>query len=416
MSFPKNFLWGGATPANQCEGAWQEDGKGISIADILTAGNKQTHRLITPQFNQQYTYPSHLGIDYYHRYQEDIALLADMGFKIYRFSIAWTHIFPNGDDVTPNEAGLQFYDRIINECLKHHIVPLITISHYESPLHLTFKYNGWLSRQMIDDYLRFCRVIFTRYQHKVKYWITFNEINGPTTDKGDFSSLGILNDHQHPSDYKEQTNHAQVRFQALHHQLVASAKAVMLGHSINPDFIIGCMQIFACAFPLTCHPDDVIQTMEEDHIFNYFTSDVQCRGKYPAYMSRYFKEHGIRIQMEKGDEDILKQGTVDFHSFSYYTSSCKSADPKKHRGDGNIIDGVPNPYLATSEWGWQIDPKGLRYSLNQIYDRYQLPIMIVENGLGARNHMTEDVASMTITGLPISKDILNKCMKQSVMV
>lgn len=185
-AFQKIFYGGGATPANQCEGAWQEDGKGISIADILTAGNKQTHRLITPQFNQQYTYPSHLGIDYYHRYQEDIALLADMGFKIYRFSIAWTRIFPNGDDVTPNEAGLQFYDRIINECLKHHIEPLITISHYESPLHLTFKYNGWLSRQMIDDYLRFCRVIFTRYQHKVKYWITFNEINGPTTDKGDF--------------------------------------------------------------------------------------------------------------------------------------------------------------------------------------------------------------------------------------
>lgn len=388
MPFKKDFLWGGATAANQLEGAYNVDGKGISCSDVCTGGTHTTAKRITPIFEEGTFYPSHEAIDHYHHYKEDIGLFAQMGFKVYRFSIAWTRIFPTGEEAQPNEAGLVFYDNIINECLKYKIEPLITISHYEVPFALTKKYNGWASRDMIDIFMKYCEAIFTRYKGKVKYWLTFNEINGATSAFGGYLSQGILNegteDFMHPVDVP------QYRFQGLHHQFVASAKAVVLAHKIDPNYQVGCMQIFATMYPLTCNPSDVLANQETNRIKNWFCGDVQVRGEYPTYMKRYFKEHEIQVHMEEDDLNVIKDGVVDFYTFSYYMSGCATADETKALAEGNIIGGVRNPYLKASDWGWQIDPEGLRYTLNEIYDRYRLPLMIVENGLGAYDNMEED--------------------------
>lgn len=333
-------------------------------------------------------YPSHEAINFYHHYREDIALFAEMGFKVFRFSINWTRIFPTGEESEPNEKGLEFYDRVIDECLKHHIEPLITISHYEVPLALTKKYNGWASREMIDIFLKYCEVLFKRYKGKVKYWLTFNEINSATGQFGGFLSQGILN--QGTKDFMHQVDIPQLRFQGLHHQFVASAAAVRLAHKIDPEYKVGCMQLFATMYPLTCNPDDVVACQEFSRIKNWFCGDVQVRGQYPAYMKRYFRENDIHIKMAAEDAEILKSGCVDFYTFSYYMSGCISANPNQEQAEGNLIGGVSNPYLKASDWGWQIDPKGLRYTLNEIYDRYQIPVMVVENGLGAFNQPGED--------------------------
>ncbi|MEG0329757.1 MAG: 6-phospho-beta-glucosidase [Longicatena sp.] len=388
MTFKQGFLWGGATAANQFEGGWREGGKGVSCADICTGGTKTTPKRITPVLEEETFYPSHEAIDFYHHYKEDIALFAQMGFKVFRFSIAWTRIFPTGEETSPNEEGLAFYDAIIDECLKYNIEPLITISHYEVPFALTQKYNGWASREMIEIFMKYCEAIFKRYRGKVKYWLTFNEINGATGAFGGFLSQGILNEGTH--DFMHPVDDPQLRFQGLHHQFVASAKAVQLAHEIDPNYQVGCMQIFATMYPSTCHPKDVLATQETNRIKNWFCSDVQVRGSYPTYMKRYFKEHKITIDMVIGDTEILKKGCVDFYSFSYYMSGCATADKAKTEAQGNIIGGISNPYLKASEWGWQIDPEGLRYSLNEIYDRYRIPLMIVENGLGAQDTMEED--------------------------
>lgn len=390
MAFKPGFLWGGATAANQCEGAWNEDGKGVSCSDICTGGKFGQSKMITPVLQEGTFYPSREAIDHYHRFKEDIALFAEMGFKCYRFSIAWTRIFPNGDEAEPNEAGLKHYEEVIDECRKYGIEPLITISHYEVPFGLTKKCNSWVSREMIGYFLNYCRAIFTRYKGKVKYWLTFNEINSSTTAMGALLNQGILNDLENPTPFMEQPDLPQQRFQGLHHMFLASAQAVKLAHEIDPDYKVGNMMIYAASYPLTCNPDDVLKNQEYNRVMNYFCSDVQCRGAYPAYMDRYFAEHGITIEKQPGDDEILKDGTVDFYTFSYYMSSCQSADPSKQSGAGNIIGGVPNPYLKASDWGWQIDPKGLRYSLNEIYDRYQIPVMVVENGLGAKDVIEED--------------------------
>ena len=290
MSFPKGFYWGGATAANQLEGGWQEGGKGISCPDICTGGTATKSKRITPVLEEGTFYPSHDAIDHYHRFKEDIALFAEMGFKMYRFSIAWTRIFPNGDEDRPNEAGLKFYEELIDECLKYGIEPLITISHYEVPFNLTKKWNSWVDRRMIDCYLNFCRAIFTRYKGKVKYWLTFNEINSATTAMGAFLGQGILNEIKE-MEFMDQVDVPQNRFQGLHHQFVASALAVKMAHEIDPNYQVGCMQIMATSYGLTCNPDDQIENQQKNHLMNWFCSDVQCRGKYPNYIKRYFKEN-----------------------------------------------------------------------------------------------------------------------------
>ena len=388
MGFRKDFLWGGATAANQFEGAWNIDGKGPSCADMCTGGSHTRSKRITREIEEGTFYPSHEAIDFYHRYKEDIALFAEMGFKVFRFSIGWSRIFPNGDDAMPNEAGLQFYDNVINECLRYGIEPLITISHYEVPFALCKKYNGWASREMIDIFSKYCEVIFKRYKGRVKYWLTFNEINSATMPMGGFLSQGMLN--EGTTDFNNQVDIPQLRFQGLHHQFVASAKAVQLAHEIDENYQVGCMILYATTYPYTCKPDDVIQAQKKNRIMNYFCGDVQVRGEYPTYMNRYFKENNIEIKVEDGDEEILKNGCVDFYTFSYYMSVCATTDEKALQGNGNILGGATNPYLKASDWGWQIDPKGLRYSLNEIYDRYQIPMMIVENGLGAYDEKEED--------------------------
>ena len=388
MGFRKDFLWGGATAANQFEGAWNIDGKGPSCADMCTGGSHTRSKRITREIEEGTFYPSHEAIDFYHRYKEDIALFAEMGFKVFRFSIGWSRIFPNGDDAMPNEAGLQFYDNVINECLRYGIEPLITISHYEVPFALCKKYNGWASREMIDIFSKYCEVIFKRYKGRVKYWLTFNEINSATMPMGGFLSQGILN--EGTTDFNNQVDIPQLRFQGLHHQFVASAKAVQLAHEIDENYQVGCMILYATTYPYTCKPDDVIEAQKKNRIMNYFCGDVQVRGEYPTYMKRYFKENNIEIKVEDGDEEILKNGCVDFYTFSYYMSVCATMDEKALQGNGNILGGATNPYLKASDWGWQIDPKGLRYSLNEIYDRYQIPMMIVENGLGAYDEKEED--------------------------
>lgn len=373
--FPEGFLWGGAVAANQCEGAYKEDGKGLSIQDVLPRGIRGERTSVPTEDNKKLA-----GIDFYHRYREDIRLFAEMGFKVFRTSIAWSRIFPNGDETEPNEKGLEFYDRVFDECHKYGIEPLVTISHYETPLYLAEHYNGWANRKMIGFYERYVRTLFERFGGKVKYWLTFNEINSVL--HAPFMSGGI---HTPAEKLTEQE-----LYQAVHHELVASALATKTAHEIMPDAKIGCMILSMPMYPLTPSPDDMIQVMEEEHK-NYFFGDVHVRGSYPGYMKRYFRDHHIQIHFEPEDEEILKH-TVDFVSFSYYMSVCATADKEKQiKGNGNLLGGVPNPTLNASQWGWQIDPKGLRYVLNMFYDRYQKPLFVVENGLGAVDVLTEDV-------------------------
>lgn len=373
-NFPDGFLWGGAVAANQCEGAYNQDGKGLSTQDIAPRGIMGPITEEPTEDNMKL-----IGIDFYHRYKEDVKLFAEMGFKTFRTSIAWSRIFPNGDDKEPNEKGLQFYDDLFDECLKYGIEPLVTISHYETPLALAKNYDGWVNRKLIGFFENYVTTIFNRYKDKVKYWLTFNEINSVL--HAPYMSGGIFTD-------KEKLS-KQDLYQAIHHELVASAKAVKIAHEINPELKVGCMILGVPNYPLTSHPSDVLEAVKQDRENLYF-ADVHVRGAYPKYMDRYFKANNIKIQMEPGDEEILKN-TVDFISFSYYMSSCATADEeKKKSGAGNIISGVPNPYLAASEWGWQIDPQGLRYMLNLLYDRYQKPLFIVENGLGAKDELIVD--------------------------
>lgn len=372
MEFPDGFLWGGAVAANQYEGAYDVDGKGLSIQDVLPKGG-----IGAPPTDQPT--PDNLklgGIDFYHRYAEDIALFAEMGFKIFRFSIAWSRIFPNGDEAQPNEAGLAFYDRVLDECEKHGIEPMITISHYETPLHLSKAYDGWVNRKLIGFYERYARTLFERYGSRVKYWLTFNEINSVL--HAPLLSGGIWTP-------KDQLSEADL-YQAIHHELVASASATRIAHEINPDLKVGCMIIAIPVYPLTPDPNDVLKVMQTDHS-NLAFGDVHVRGRYPGFFLRTLREKGIELDITDADREMLTN-TVDFVSFSYYMSICESASGGE-RGRGNIMGGVINPTLPASEWGWQIDPVGLRIVLNQFWDRWGKPLFIVENGLGARDELVE---------------------------
>lgn len=372
---PEGFLWGGATAANQYEGGWNEGGRGPSIADILTGGSVDKSRRLTPPVPLETEfYPNHEATDFYHHWKEDIALFAEMGFKLYRMSVSWSRIFPKGDEKEPNEEGLRFYDQVIDELKKYDIEPLITISHYENPLHLSLEYGGWKNRKLIDFYMNFAEVLFRRYKGKVKYWLTFNEINMLTVPFGAVFCAGMLSQ----EDACEQS-----RYQAMHHQLVASALAVRLAHEIDPENQVGCMLAYHNGYPYTCHPKDVLYAQQFGQIHNSIAGDVHVRGSYPGFAKRFFTEHDILLQTQPEDGEILKQGTVDFVSISYYSSMCVSMVSDGEKTAGNGSSNLKNPYLESSEWGWQIDAEGLRYVLNQIYDRYQLPIMIVENGLGA---------------------------------
>ncbi|NLC97333.1 MAG: 6-phospho-beta-glucosidase [Erysipelotrichaceae bacterium] len=371
--YPSDFLWGGALAASQCEGATLEDGKKWTTADAMPYGVFSD--IVIPPLE---TYLKKDAIDFYHRYKEDIALFAEMGFKMLRISLSWARIFPNGDEDKPNEKGLQFYDNLIDELLANNIEPMITLVHFEIPLHLAIEYGGWTNRKMIDFYEKFVTTLYKRYKDKVKYWLTFNEIN--VVLDAPFNGAGIQ--------AKPDEVDKQVLYQAIHHQFVASGLAVKIGHEINPDFMIGCMVANSPYYPLTPSPEDVWAAFERDRETLFF-ADVHARGKYPGYIQRYFKENGITLDIKDGDLELMKN-TVDYISFSYYMSYCATADKNVKTEIGNIKSTVKNPHLQTSDWGWQIDPKGLRYVLNKFYDRYQLPLFIVENGLGAKDDLVLD--------------------------
>ncbi|MEC0128930.1 glycoside hydrolase family 1 protein [Paenibacillus pabuli] len=391
--FPAGFLWGGATAANQLEGAFDADGKGLSTSDMapfvpkeLRNGKDFTFDVNSVELeeflggNTDVYFPKRNGVDFYHRYKEDIAMFAEMGFKVLRISMAWTRIFPTGEEEVPNEAGLAFYDNVLDELLKHNIEPLVTISHYEMPVHLTQKYNGWEDRRLIDLYLKFANTLFDRYKDKVKYWITFNEMNMILTSL--YTGGGILED-------KIKGSKEQVAYQATHHQFVASALAVKSGKEKMPNAQIGCMICRLETYAASSKPEDVLQTLKEDQM-NLFYPEVQARGEYPSYMNRYFEENGIELVKEPEDDAIIKNNTVDFIAFSYYMTYIGKYDPNDNSNSGMLVSQVKNPHLEVTEWGWPIDPIGLRVALNRLYDRYRMPLFIVENGLGATDKLEED--------------------------
>lgn len=397
MGFPKDFLWGGATAANQCEGAYSEDGKGLSCADLITGGTRTTPRMFCPEIQPGMYYPSHTAIDFYHHYKEDIALFAEMGFKVFRMSINWSRIFPNGDDREPNEAGLKFYDAVFDELHKYGIEPLVTLCHYEIPWNIAKTWHGFANREVIDLFVRYAVTVMKRYKEKVKYWLTFNEINiALLSGFGAIGASALV----HEEDLKrkkicavdELKDDPQKRFEAVHNEFVASALTVKAGLEINPDFKIGCMICHIGWYPHTCNPKDILACQQKEHLFNDLCGDVMVRGEYPSFAYRYFREQGIDTSyITDADKEILKAGTVNLYTFSYYMSNCVSADPAVEQVGGNMISGARNPYLPKTEWGWQTDPDGLRYVLNQVHDRYpNVPIMVVENGLGQEDAVSDD--------------------------
>ncbi|MCK1214223.1 6-phospho-beta-glucosidase [Streptococcus uberis] len=388
MTFPKNFLWGGALAAHQFEGGVLETSKGLSVADVMTAGAHGVPRVITDGVLEGNYYPNHVGIDFYHRYKEDIAMFADLGFKCFRTSIAWSRIFPNGDETEPNEEGLQFYDNVFDELLKYGIEPVITLSHFEMPYHIAKEYGGFMNRQTVDFFVKFAEVVFRRYKDKVKYWMTFNEINNQMNYHNDI--FGWTNSGAHFGDYE---NPEEAMYICGHHTLLASALAVKVGKEINPDFLIGNMIAMVPIYPFSCRPEDVLLASQAMHD-RWFFCDVQVRGHYPAYALKMFERKGFNVQITEEDKAILASGKVDYIGFSYYMTNV--VDSQKEMADlSKTIEAsnpynVKNPFIKESDWGWAIDPIGLRYALNQFYERYELPLFIVENGFGAIDVKEED--------------------------
>ena len=380
MRFPENFLWGGALAANQCEGAYLEDGKGLSQQDVMPNGVRGP---VTPEPTADNL--KLVGTDFYHRYKEDIALLAEMGFRVFRFSIAWSRIYPNGDELVPNELGLQFYDNVIDECLKHNIQPLITLSHYEMPLYLCKKYDGFRSREVIDFFVRYVRTVIGRYHSRVKYWLTFNEIN--VTLVSPLLGAGVMTP---KAELTEQD-----KFQTAHHQLVASALATKVAKEIDPSIQVGCMAASAPRYPMTCAPEDMMTMVTSQQELDYFIH-VHCTGEYPYYAHRMWREKGVELNITEQDRRALKH-TVDFISFSYYSSKVVAFDESKYQmANGNIMRGLRNPYVPYSDYNYPIDPEGLRFILNYLYDHFHKPLFVAENGVGARETLVEENGSLTV--------------------
>lgn len=401
--FPAGFLWGGATAANQYEGAYLEDGKGINTSDVLTNGSHTSPRRVTwiipetgetgstkqamgkdmifpkgavPAVLEGEYYPSHTGTDFYHHYKEDIALMAEMGFKVFRLSINWARIFPNGDDNEPNEKGLAFYDRVFDECKKYQIEPLVTLSHYETPLNLVITYGGWKNRKCIDFFEKYAKTVFQRYNGKVKYYLTFNEIN--FIEYGTFKPGGIMD------------ATPQNAAQGAHNQFVASAKAVKAAHEINPEIMVGQMMAYQPVYGYTSDPEDQLLVMEALQN-TLFYSDVQTGGHYPAYRLKKYEREGIHLETEPEDFKLIEAYTADFLSISCYGSTTLTTHTEDlESGQGNLVLGIKNPYLKANAWGWGTDHHCLRIALNTLYDRYHKPLWIVENGIGWDDKVEED--------------------------
>ena len=381
MELRKDFLWGGATAANQYEGGYLEGGKGLSIADIERGARHGVKRQIDPEILDGVFYPSHEATDFYHHWKEDIALFAEMGFKCFRMSIGWTRIYPRGDEKTPNEEGLKFYDQIFDELHKYNIEPVVTLSHYETPLTLVREYGSWRNRKLVEFFERYATTCFERYKGKVKYWMTFNEINATMIlGRNPYHQAGIV--------LEEGEDQGKTIVQASHHMFVASAKAVIAGHRIDPENMIGCMLLVPMSYAATCAPEDQIANREKLLSLFYY-GDAHIRGEYTNTCTSKWKRLNAEPEIEEGDLEIMKEGKVDYLGFSYYFSSIESAKPLDQI-EGNVIAGGKNPYLKMTDWGWQIDPVGLRFTLDTLYDRYQIPLFIVENGMGALDTVEAD--------------------------
>lgn len=384
MRFPDGFLFGGATSDFQFEGGFGEGGRGLLSQDFVTAGDVDHDRQITwvmpdgtrgaspyrgslpagatPTLFDDVYYPSHQAVDFYHHYREDIALMAEMGFRVFRFSTCWSRVFPTGDELEPNQEGLDFYEAVVDECRAHGMEPLITICHDELPAHLCFAYDGWSSRHVVDCYVRFARALFERLGSKVKYWLTFNEINAIAG----WAQTGV---HDFEND--------QVHYQAKHHMFIASARAIKLGRELCPGAQFGTMFALSEIYPATCKPEDVFAAYLKRRESLFF-SDVMARGAYPAYAHEIFARKGVALHMEPGDEELIAAYPLDFVSFSYYRSTVASTTSAP-----GIMSYEPNPYLPMTAWRQPIDPLGLRFCLNELYDRYHKPLFVIENGMGA---------------------------------
>ena len=389
MALANTFLWGGAVAANQLEGGWNEGGKGISVMDVMTGGSNQMMRRITEGVIEGEYYPNHEAIDFYHEYKGDIAMMAEMGFKCFRTSIAWTRIFPNGDELIPNEEGLKFYDDLFDELLKYGIEPVITLSHFEMPYHLAKEYGGWVNRKVIDCFVRYAVTVMERYKEKVKYWMTFNEINNQTDYNSELSMLadsGIL---IKGLSEKERENKM---YQAAHYELVASAKAVQIGHGVDSNNKIGCMINMTPQYPFSCKPEDIFQAQKAMQR-RYWFADVQVFGKYPNHIEAYLKQNNFRKDITEEDKLSLIDGQVDYIGLSYYNSNTIKAKSNNlnFKFVGSELN-VENPYLKKSEWGWPIDALGFRYSLNWLEDHYHKPLFVVENGIGMHDSVTKNKA------------------------
>ncbi len=397
MTFPKNFYWGGATAANQIEGAYNEGGRGLTLSDVTTGGSHKEGRKKTyidsegrPCFSDKggfklpegahyaildgFHYPNHEAVDFYHRYKEDIKLFAEMGMKMFRMSISWSRIYPNGIEESPNEEGLKFYHDVFNELHKYGIEPLVTLWHFDTPLYLVEEYGDWKNRELIDLFVKYAKTVLEEYKDDVKYWLTFNEIN---------NTINFIDRIENvcDEDYRE-------AYQHLHNQFVASAKAVIEGRKINPNFVFGCMICGITFYPLTPDPKDILFNRHRWEEGILYCGDVQCFGEYPAYVKRLWDKHNVKLDITDEDLKVLKQGTVDIYTFSYYMSTCVSTHGVETVG-GNQVIGGKNPYLEYSDWGWAKDPMGLQYYLEMIYDRYKRPLMVVENGLGAYDEVVD---------------------------
>ncbi|MEG0170236.1 glycoside hydrolase family 1 protein [Anaerorhabdus sp.] len=396
IKFPEGFLWGGAIAANQCEGAWNIDGKGMSVADVaMYKPNVDVKDYVSQWHTSQKNvedamsatedtyYPKRRGIDFYHHYKEDIALFQEMGFKTLRVSIAWTRLFPNGNEEQPNQKGIEYYKDLFKTLRKANIEPLVTLSHYEMPLYLVNHYDGWVSREVVDFFVRYAKVCFESFKDEVKYWLTFNEID--SVFRHAFTTIGVLEEKYESKDKAEEAI-----YQALHHQFVASAIATKLCHEIIPGSQMGCMVTKTLTYPETCNPEDIYLAQKDNRVNSFYT-DVQVLGFYPTFIFKEWQSKGFDIKMEKDDLDIIQNYTVDFISFSYYMSMVQSVNAEqREKVGGNLTTGVKNPYLPISEWGWQVDPVGLKISLIDLYDRYHKPLWIVENGIGSKDVVEED--------------------------
>lgn len=394
LKFPENFLWGGATAANQVEGAWNEDGKGMTIEDCLPF-REVGYKDFTKQFafssadleealraDEKANYPKRRGIDFYHHYEEDLALMGEMGFKTFRMSISWARIYTHPWDETPNPKGLEFYHKVFAACKKNGIEPLVTLSHYDPPLDIVTKYRGWYGREVVDLFVKYARTCFEEFKGEVKYWLTFNEVDAML--RHPVTSGGLIEDQFTDVPFE------QAVYQAMHHQMVASALAVKIGHEVDPQNFIGCMLTKLEFYPFTCKPEDFLAAQKRTRsVYRY--ADIQAFGEYPLFLRKEMERKGIQLHTEPQDAQILKEGTVDFVSFSYYMTSCMAGNTEGlDMAPGNTVNGVKNPYLPSSEWGWQTDPSGLRASLVELYDRYRKPLFVAENGLGARDKIAED--------------------------